>query len=203
MDHYFSDSAAVDAARTQHKVTVAGHTWQVVGAAGVFSTGRLDPGTAVLLAHVPPPPATGYLADLGCGWGPLTLKLAVTSPAAHVVAADINPLAQALTRENAARADLPNVEVLGADAPVRLRQRGIELAGLWSNPPIRIGKQALHQLLQSWLPLLAPNAPAHLVVSKNLGADSLARWLTDNGFPTTRLASAKGFRVLETRRSSD
>lgn len=175
----------------------------MAGAAGVFSTGRLDPGTAVLLDHVPTPPATGVLADLGCGWGPITLTLAASSPAAHVVAADSNPLAQALTRENVARAGLTNVEILGADAPALLADRGIQLAGLWSNPPIRIGKEALHRLLLAWLPLLAPAARAHLVVSKNLGADSLTRWLADSGFPTVRLASSKGFRVLETTRAVD
>jgi 16S rRNA G1207 methylase RsmC len=71
---------------------------------------------------------------------------------------------------------------------------------IWSNPPIRIGKEALHELLLTWLPRLAPDGRAVMVVGKNLGADSLQRWLGEQGFPTTRLASAKGFRVLETRR---
>ena len=38
-----------------------------------------------------------------------------------------------------------------------------------------------------------------MVVGKNLGADSLQRWLGELGYPTRRLASAKGFRVLESR----
>jgi len=74
---------------------------------------------------------------------------------------------------------------------------------IWSNPPIRIGKEALHALLLTWLPRLAPGGRAVMVVGKNLGADSLQRWLDGRGFPTERLASAKGFRVLETRRAQD
>jgi 16S rRNA G1207 methylase RsmC len=70
---------------------------------------------------------------------------------------------------------------------------------IWSNPPIRIGKEPLHALLLTWLPRLAPGGRAVLVVGKNLGADSLQRWLGEQGYPTTRLASAKGFRVLEAR----
>ncbi|NUP73296.1 MAG: methyltransferase, partial [Sinomonas sp.] len=71
---------------------------------------------------------------------------------------------------------------------------------IWSNPPIRIGKEALHGLLLTWLPRLAPGGRAVMVVGKNLGADSLQRWLGEQGWPTVRLASAKGFRVLEVRR---
>jgi 16S rRNA (guanine1207-N2)-methyltransferase len=46
-----------------------------------------------------------------------------------------------------------------------------------------------------------PDGRAVMVVGKFLGADSLQRWLGDQGYPTTRLASAKGFRVLESRRA--
>ena len=42
-----------------------------------------DKGTAVLLREVPSPPPTGVFLDLGCGWGPLALTLALRSPAAR------------------------------------------------------------------------------------------------------------------------
>jgi 16S rRNA (guanine1207-N2)-methyltransferase len=73
----------------------------------------------------------------------------------------------------------------------------VRFTEIWSNPPIRIGKQALHDLLLTWLPRLAPGGRAVLVVGRNLGADSLHRWLEEQGHPTTRIGSAKGFRVLE------
>ena len=73
----------------------------------------------------------------------------------------------------------------------------VRFAAIWSNPPIRVGKEALHELLLRWLPRLADGGEAQLVVGKNLGADSLQRWLAD-ALPVTveRTASAKGFRVL-------
>ena len=70
---------------------------------------------------------------------------------------------------------------------------------VWSNPPIRIGKKALHDLLSTWLPRLTPDGVARLVVGKNLGADTLQRWLIDQGYACVRAASAKGFRVLLVR----
>ncbi|MDO4791259.1 MAG: methyltransferase [Buchananella hordeovulneris] len=196
MSHYF-DATPTSELREQKIVTIQGRDFAVTTAGGVFSTARLDPGTAVLLSHVPPPPRSGVLADVGCGWGPITLALAAASPQASVVAADVNSVARSLTTDNCAAAGLTNVEVLGQDAPAVLAERGVKLAGLWSNPPIRIGKPALHELLLAWLPLLDTAAKAHLVVGKNLGADSLQRWLIEQGFPTERIASAKGFRILE------
>jgi 16S rRNA G1207 methylase RsmC len=68
--------------------------------------------------------------------------------------------------------------------------------GIWSNPPIRVGKAELHAMLLHWLGRLAPAGEALMVVGKNLGADSLQRWLSEQGYPTERLSSAKTFRVL-------
>ena len=72
---------------------------------------------------------------------------------------------------------------------------------IWSNPPIRIGKPALHELLATWLPRLKPDGMAWLVVGRNLGADSLQAWLIAQGWATERIASAKGFRVFKVTRA--
>ena len=73
----------------------------------------------------------------------------------------------------------------------------LRFSTIWSNPPIRIGKPALHALLAAWLGRLAPGGRACLVVHKHLGSDSLARWLTDEGWSTTRLSSRAGYRLLD------
>jgi 16S rRNA (guanine1207-N2)-methyltransferase len=67
---------------------------------------------------------------------------------------------------------------------------------IWSNPPIRIGKAALHELLSAWLGRLAPGGTAYLVVQRNLGSDSLQRWLTESGWAAERIAARGGYRVL-------
>jgi 16S rRNA G1207 methylase RsmC len=76
----------------------------------------------------------------------------------------------------------------------------VQFDGIWSNPPIRVGKHALHDLLQRWLPRLAPNAAATLVVHKHLGADSLAQWLQDEGWAAERQSSRAGYRLLRVAR---
>jgi 16S rRNA G1207 methylase RsmC len=97
--------------------------------------------------------------------------------------------------ENATRNGLTNIEV---KAPEEV-DPSIVFASMWSNPPIRIGKSALHDLLELWLARLDTDGTAYLVVNKNLGADSLSQWMTSLSYPTTRIASRNGFRVLEVK----
>jgi 16S rRNA (guanine1207-N2)-methyltransferase len=168
---------------------------------GVFSPGRLDPGTRFLRAAVPPPPAGGDLLDLGCGYGPLGLVLASRAPAARVWAVDVNLRALDLCERNAASAGLANVrcvavEGAGPGSPGLPAKYDL----IWSNPPIRIGKPALRAMLTSWLGRLAPGAAAYLVVQRHLGSDSLQRWLEQTGWTATRFAARAGYRILEVQR---
>ncbi len=195
--HYFRTPTGDPQVRELHLV-LDGHPVELVTADGVFSADRLDLGTQVLLREVPDPPATGALLDLGCGWGPLALALAARSQGATVWAVDVNERAVELTAQNARRLSLANVR---ARAPDQVPDE-VRFAAIWSNPPIRIGKPALHELLLRWLPRLAPGGVAHLVVQRHLGADSLHAWLALELAPWSveRAGSAKGYRVLRISR---
>jgi len=141
----------------------------------------------------------GDLLDLGCGYGPIAITLALRSPAARVWAIDVNERALALCKENARRAGSENVRaVLPDQVPEH-----VHLASIYSNPPVRIGKAGLHELLTAWLDRLLPEGHAYLVVQRNLGADSLVRWLGERGHPVTRLRSRTGYRVLDVHASPD
>jgi 16S rRNA G1207 methylase RsmC len=194
-EHYFTADPSVPFERVPLTAEVWGRELDLVSGSGVFAQGRLDIGTGVLFRETEPP-APGRILDLGCGYGVIGLAIAAHVPGAEVTGVDVNERAVLLANENAASLGLTNYRATTPD------QGAGEYDEIWSNPPIRIGKQALHELLLTWLPRLVPDGRAVMVVGKNLGGDSLQRWLTDQGYPTTRLASAKGFRVLETRRSS-
>jgi 16S rRNA (guanine1207-N2)-methyltransferase len=191
--HYFQPEPQAASRPGRVALRWAGRDLELEADAGVFSARQLDPGTAVLLDHLGPVPPAGALVDLGCGYGPISVALALTAPQAEVWGVDVNQRALDLVRRNAAALGLANVLVGEGTGPAP----ETTLAGLWSNPPIRIGKPALHALLSSWLDRLAPGARARLVVHKHLGSDSLARWLEGEGFPTDRVTSIKGYRVLE------
>jgi 16S rRNA G1207 methylase RsmC len=196
-EHYFSADPSVPFKRAPVNASVWGLDLALSSGSGVFAQGRLDVGTAVLFRETEPP-GPGRILDLGCGYGVIGLAIAAAVPGATVTAVDVNERAVLLANENAGA--LGVADRLRASTPDGVAADAT-YDELWSNPPIRIGKQALHELLLTWLPRLAPGGRAVLVVGKNLGADSLQRWLGEQGYPTARIASAKGFRVLETRRS--
>jgi 16S rRNA G1207 methylase RsmC len=199
-EHYFTAEPSAAARTTEVVVTVAGRELRLTGSGGVFSAGRLDPGTAVLLrkADLPGPSTRGALLDLGCGYGPIACALATLAPHAVVFATDVNTRALALTRANAAALGV-SVDAREPDAV----PPEVEFAQIWSNPPIRIGKAGLHALLLRWLPRLADGGVAWLVVARHLGADSLAVWLGGQGYGVARHASQQGFRVLRITTPSD
>lgn len=202
--HYFDQSPASRSHTSEFTITVAGHSVVLESDAGVFSSRGLDKGTAVLLdwVHNHQPvlsDAHHALCDLGCGSGSIAITMAMLYPHCTVYAVDINERARQICAENARRNHLTNIVVAHPDDI----DPQIAISLLWSNPPIRIGKTELHELLKTWLARLSPDGLAHLVVGKNLGADSLTTWLNTQGYPTTKKASSKGFRILEVTSGND
>lgn len=192
MPHYFESPAGGPDDPRLLTLQVQDRSLELQTGVGVFSRERIDPGTTVLLQTVPPPSTDGAVLDLGCGYGPIALTMASQSPRAAVWAVDVNERARELCASNAARAGLTNVRVSAPDeVPPDIR-----FSVIWSNPPIRIGKAALHDLLHQWLSRLEPAGEAYLVVQRHLGSDSLQRWLAEQGWPTSRVASRRSFRVL-------
>jgi 16S rRNA (guanine1207-N2)-methyltransferase len=195
--HYFDAEPAVASQRRVVPLVLPDLSLELETDRGVFAREGVDPGTKLLLLEAPPPPPTGAALDLGCGYGPLAVTLARRAPAATVWAVDVNRRALELTAANARTAGATNVRpVAPDDVPT-----DVTFDVIWSNPPVRIGKQPMQDLLSRWLARLAPGGRAVLVVHKHLGADSLARWLAGAGFPTTRLSSRMGYRLLEVVRS--
>ncbi|MGI5329641.1 class I SAM-dependent methyltransferase [Actinomadura nitritigenes] len=191
-EHYFAARPGAASRRRTVDLVLPDLHLRLETDSGVFSPDRVDAGTRVLLETVPAPPQAGDLLDLGCGYGPIALTMASRSPQASVWGVDVNQRALELADSNATAAGLDNVRFKVADE----LDPGLRFAAIWSNPPIRIGKAALHDLLLAWLPRLSPGGLAHLVVQKHLGSDSLQRWLNDQGFPTERIASRSAYRVL-------
>jgi 16S rRNA (guanine1207-N2)-methyltransferase len=200
-DHYFSQEPSSPLKPKTIQIPVAGEMVDVTTASGTFSPTQLDFGTEVLIEQMDLAPDSGNLLDLGCGWGPIALNLGKLRPNTKVWAVDVNTRSVELTQANAKKLGISNITALPPDqVPADLR-----FSGIWSNPPIRIGKKELHELLLMWLPRLDSGAEAYLVVQKNLGSDSLQKWLTEElatGFEVSRYTSIKTYRVLKIKKNS-
>ncbi len=194
-EHYFSSEPTTKKAETQISFDVAGSNFTMSGASGTFSATKLDPGTRVLLNHWQLFPRDGNVLDLGCGWGPIGVSIASLNPETKVFCVDVNNRSVDQTLANAKQSKTTNLTaMLAENLPADLT-----FAAIWSNPPIRIGKAALHELMLKYIPRLEPLGKAYLVVQKNLGSDSLQRWLEET-FPDhsiRRVGTEKTYRVLE------
>lgn len=201
--HYFAPAPSSASTPRPVTLTLPDLTVELVADRGVFSADRIDPGTRLLLGEGARPHADArHLLDLGCGYGPIAIALARRAPSATVWAVDVNERAIARCAENAARLGCGGVRavLVPADDPLVGIPTDVAFDGIWSNPPIRIGKPALHRLLLAALERLTPEGTAHLVVQRHLGADSLQRWLEAQGWWTARTASRAGYRLLDVRR---
>ena len=199
-NHYFSETPEGELIPREISVTLGGNKVTVITAGGVFSPEHIDQGTQVLLTHIASAKPSGIFLDIGCGWGPIALALATQSPKATVYAVDVNDRCLELTRLNAKRLGLENIIVCKPEEV----PADVLFDEIWSNPPIRVGKEALHEILTHWLNRLNKSSVARLVVQKNLGSDSLQKWLAaelPSDFETTRADSAKSFRVLKVIRN--
>lgn len=198
-EHYFSELPESALKFRKIRVPLAGQIYELTTSNGIFSPERIDAGTQVLLSNTPPAPPGGNLLDLGCGWGPIALTLALQSPHATIWAVDVNSRALDLVRRNAEAIGLTNINaVTPEDVPA-----DVSFMTIRSNPPIRVGKNELHGMLEFWLPRLDPDSDAWLVVQRNLGSDSLHHWLEGwlpADFTISRAATNKGYRVLKVRR---
>jgi len=196
--HYFDEEPTSESSPRDVQLSLPDMHLALTTDRGVFGYDRVDSGTKLLLIQAPSPYASGNLLDIGCGTGAIALTLARRSPAATVWAIDVNERARDLCRDNAERNEVCNITVCAPDdVPA-----DITFDTIWSNPAIRIGKPALHAMLLRWFGQLSPDGGAVLVVHKHLGSDSLQAWLSAQGYPTTRLTSSAGYRILQARRAN-
>jgi 16S rRNA (guanine1207-N2)-methyltransferase len=199
-EHYFSNEPAGEIKTKTISVNLAGRDVSVLTSGSMFSPDHVDTGTKVLLENLELAPDDGNILDIGCGWGPIALALAIARPDATIWAIDVNERALELTRQNAERLGLTNIRTSLPEAvPTE-----ISFNGIWSNPPIRVGKEVLHEIMQTWLPRMVVGADAYLVVQKHLGSDSFLNWLQDTmtAFESSRLDTSKTFRVIQVNREN-
>lgn len=199
-NHYFASSPEGPLVPREITVTLNANKYSVLTAGGVFSPEHIDQGTQVLLTHLEKANPSGNFLDIGCGWGPIALALALHSPKAKIYAIDVNERSLELTKLNVERLGLTNIVVCKPEEV----PSDIEFDEIWSNPPIRVGKVVLHEILTLWINRLTVGGTARLVIQKNLGSDSLHKWLIQKfnpNFESTRIDTSKTFRVLKVTRA--
>lgn len=192
-EQYFEPSPQSVSSPLVFEESVRGVRLRLATDRGVFSRGKLDAGTRVLIEAIELPPAAAVL-DLGCGYGPVGLALAVSDPSVRVWAVDVNGRAVELARLNAAKNGVSE-RFSAWQADGREPPRGGPFDVIALNPPIRAGKEVVQGLFRAAREQLGPEGALYTVIRKRQGAESAERFLRGL-YPFVDLISrSSGYRV--------
>ena len=171
MGHYFTNEN-LESNIQEFKIKINNCDFTFKTDNGVFSKGELDFGTNLLIKNVLERKISGEVLDLGCGYGPIGITLAKILNC-QMTMIDVNKRAVHLTKMNIKDNGVNNIEVLVSEGYNELKDKKFDY--IVSNPPIRVGKQILYDLLIKAKDHLKENGEMYIVVRKEQGANSLIR----------------------------
>ena len=171
MGHYFTNEN-LESNIQEFKIKINNYDFTFKTDNGVFSKGELDFGTNLLIKNVLERKISGEVLDLGCGYGPIGIILAKILNC-QMTLVDVNKRAVHLTKMNIKDNGVNDTEILVSEGYNELKDRKYDY--IVSNPPIRVGKQILYDLLIKAKNHLKENGEMYIVVRKEQGANSLIR----------------------------
>lgn len=191
MSHYFENDKNLVSDIKPFNISVNGNSFTFNTDNGVFSKGELDYGTSLLIQNVLKKSLTGDILDLGCGYGAIGIIISKITNT-NVTMTDINKRALHLTKMNAKKNGV-SVNIIESDG-----YQNIE--GMFdyiiSNPPIRVGKKKLYELILDGKKHLKENGKLIIVIRKEQGALSLIKDMS-NDYKIEVLDKSKGFMIIE------
>ncbi len=201
MSHYFQDDPSLKSNIRNIAFDIDGHNIELLTDNGVFSKSRIDEGSLAFLKVLVPLRLSGEILDLGCGYGPIGLTIAITSSAARVTLADINTRALALCRRNATK--------LGLDQRVTILQSDIyeKIEGPYDsivvNPPIRAGKKVTYSMYEGAFQRLIDGGSLYIVIRKNQGGPTASKYIESLFGNITLLKRDKGYYIYQARKVNE
>ena len=194
-EHYFT-SEPVSAHRERLIDTkLLGREMRFLTDAGVFSRDDVDPGSRLLIDSAGP--LTGRVLDLGCGWGPVGLSLALENPEIDMLMADVNERAVELSERNRRMNGVVNAHVIESDAFESIEG---EFEHILTNPPIRAGKQVIYGMFDESFNRLLPGGDLTIVIRKQQGAPSAKAHLQDLFGNAEVIARGGGYWIIRSRK---
>jgi 16S rRNA (guanine1207-N2)-methyltransferase len=193
-EHYYSSNPT-----TRHDVhtlseTLRGRSYTFRTDAGVFSKKGIDYGSKVLIEALELP-VDARVLDVGCGYGPIGISAAAASPLGQTTMVDINERAVELARYNAEFNKVRNVKVLQSDLLAAVMDESYD--AVLTNPPIRAGKQVVHQIFEQAHEVLKPGGELWIVIQKKQGAPSAFAKLESLYQEVIEVTKDKGYRIIK------
>ena len=191
MNQYFENNENLKSNIEIKKVKIKNKDFEFMTDNGVFSKKGLDFGTRSLLETINIEEITGNVLDFGCGYGPIGIYVAsMTNANVHMI--DINRRSLELARRNV-NLNHVNVQIYESNLYENVTET---FDYIISNPPIRVGKTILYEILFKAKEHLKKNGKLIIVVNKDQGAKSLMKDL-EKEYKVCLLGKNKGFYIIE------
>jgi len=187
MSHYFTNDY-VESKEVKTKCIIKNTELTLITDNGVFSKKGLDFGTRTLLETIEN--LKGEVLDFGCGYGPIGIYIKKTYNC-EVDAVDINTRALNLAKKNA---ELNNTKINIFESNI-YENVNKKYDYIVTNPPIRVGKKVLYEILFQAKKQLKQNGELWLVVHKDQGAKSLVKDL-EKEYKVEIKNKNKGFYII-------
>ncbi|MCM3518261.1 class I SAM-dependent methyltransferase [Staphylococcus xylosus] len=197
MSHYYDENPEVESEELLFTYSYDNHDLELVTDAGVFSKGKIDFGSDLLVKtflKTYPPGPTKNIIDVGCGYGPIGLMIAKVSPHHEVTMVDVNQRALNLSRKNKKRNRIENVEVKESDGLSQVEDNTYDF--VLTNPPIRAGKEVVHRILEDAYIKLKLDGELFVVIQKKQGMPSAKKKMQDTFGNIEVLEKSKGYYIL-------
>ena len=201
MSHYFKDDPSVISNRRCISFDIYGVHMELLTDNGVFSKNKIDEGSYAFLKVLVPLQLKGKILDLGAGYGPIGLTIAMTSPEARVDLAEINTRALALCMDNAKNLGLSQrVTCLHSDIYENIEG---PYDSIVVNPPIRAGKIVTYKMYEGAKQYLIDGGSLYVVIRKNQGGPSASRYIESLFGNITLLKRDKGYYIYQATKMSE
>lgn len=165
---------------------------------GVFSKREVDFGSKVLIEAFQMPELNGNILDVGCGYGPIGLTLAKEFAERTVHMVDVNERALTLASENARINKIPNIQIYESDRLLNVEAK--DFAAILTNPPIRAGKQVVHDILEQSYERLLEGGELWVVIQKKQGAPSAIKKLEEMFDEVEIVEKNKGYFIIKAKK---
>lgn len=195
-DHYFTSQPNAQKNEKILEVKLKGNTLKLYTDSGVFSKDRVDYGSQVMIDAID---VTVFpnekVLDMGCGYGPVGLSLAKAYPDLTIHMVDVNERALALAKKSADLNQIENRQIYPSYIYEEVKESAF--GAIISNPPIRAGKEVVHQIISEAYHHLADKGVLIIVIQKKQGAPSAKQKMIDVFGNVERIGLDKGYWVLQ------
>ena len=195
MEHYYTNNPTTKSCEKIISSRIQGMDLKFYTDNGVFSKESVDFGTRVLLENFISQKESAKVADVGCGYGVISIFLAKKNLNYSFTMIDVNNRSLELSKKNIVLNNIKNkIEIIESSSFDNVKGT---FDIVLTNPPIRAGKLIVHKIMTDSFEHLNENGELWVVIQKKQGMASCKK-LLENLFNSVEvIAKNKGYFILK------